>query len=185
MDSAVDHDALAEPGLYLTFMLGAERFAIPAGFIREIIHFSVLTEVPLMPDFLRGVLNVRGTVVPVMDLSLRLGRPPVVQGRRTCVVILDLPQGARCLTIGLLVDMVHAVRRLRDALFEMPAETQGPIRPEFTIGELELDGVRVTGLNLETLLNPQELAELMGGAGFPRAAGPSLSDPRGAHEPAD
>ena len=166
MQSADDPDTRAGPSLSLTFMLGAERFAIPSGFIRQIIHFTVLTPVPLMPDFLRGVLNVRGTVVPVMDLSLRLGLPPTVPGRRTCVVILDLPHEARCLTIGLLVDMVHAIRPLHHALIQTPAESAGCIRPEFIIGALDLDGMRVTELNLETLLSPVELAGMMGARSF-------------------
>lgn len=78
-------------GQYLTFRLGAERFAIPTGAIREIIRLPALTGVPLMPAFLRGVINVRGTVLPVMDLSLRLGLAATVFTKRTCVVILELP----------------------------------------------------------------------------------------------
>src|SRR5450830_6748 len=77
---------------FLTFVLADDVFAMPIENIREIIEFVGLTEVPLMPNFLRGVINLRGAVVPGIDLSVRFGRPLSVVGKRTCIVIMEVMQ---------------------------------------------------------------------------------------------
>lgn len=156
--------------LYLTFLVGAERFAMPVGAIREIINFSTLTEIPLMPDFLPGVLSVRGTVVPVIDLALRLGMDKTVPGRRSCVIILDLHHDEQCLLIGLLVDLVHAVLPLIPEGFEPLTAAHDRVRPEFLQGMMKLNGRNVISLDLQQVLDPGELVEQIGHAGFPRSA---------------
>ncbi|NYT24800.1 purine-binding chemotaxis protein CheW [Alcaligenaceae bacterium] len=155
----------AGPGQYLTFLLAAERFAMPTGPIREIVGFSSLTEVPLMPDFLRGVINVRGAVVPVMDLSLRLGLDATVFGKRTCVVILDLRHRKKIWSVGALVDAAHAVATLDASRFDQPAVAHPRIPPEFIHGTLELDGRPVISLDIQRIFEAEELVELVGGAG--------------------
>src|SRR3954471_9409144 len=74
---------------YLMFNLGGETFATPIQYIREIIEYQTMTKVPLTPAFLSGVINLRGSVVPVLDLSARFGRSKTDIGRRTCIVIVD------------------------------------------------------------------------------------------------
>ena len=81
----------AEPGQYLTFVLGGEAYAIGILAIKEIIEYHSLTEVPMMPPCVRGVINLRGAVVPVMDLQVRFGRPPSEVTKRTCIVIVEAP----------------------------------------------------------------------------------------------
>src|SRR5512135_1737229 len=80
----------AESQQYLTFSLGGEMFAIGILNIKEIIEYGNLTEVPMMPDFIRGVINLRGSVVPVVDLSARFGRNKTEVSRRTCIVIIEV-----------------------------------------------------------------------------------------------
>ncbi len=75
---------------YLTFLLGGEMFAIAILNIKEIIEYGNLTEVPMMPSFIRGVINLRGSVVPVVDLSARFGRRKTEVSRRTCIVIIEV-----------------------------------------------------------------------------------------------
>src|SRR5512140_178003 len=75
---------------YLTFMLNSEVFAIGILRIKEIIEYGNLTEVPRMPDFIRGVINLRGAVVPVIDLGSRFGKPASTVSRRTCIVIIEV-----------------------------------------------------------------------------------------------
>ena len=75
---------------YLTFMLSGEFFAIGILNIKEIIEYSNLTEVPRMPDFIRGVINLRGAVVPVIYLASRFGKPASTVSRRTCIVIIEV-----------------------------------------------------------------------------------------------
>ncbi|HXY95502.1 MAG TPA: chemotaxis protein CheW, partial [Steroidobacteraceae bacterium] len=107
------------PQQYLTFMLGAEVFAIEILSIREIIEHAPLTQVPMMPQYVGGVINLRGAVVPVIDLAARLDLGTAQASRRSCVVVVEVP-GAESAdpavpadawrqVIGILVDAVHEV----------------------------------------------------------------------------
>src|SRR5512146_387908 len=77
---------------YLTFTLGGEMFAVGILNVKEIIEFGSLTEIPMMPPFIRGVINLRGAVVPVVDLAARFGGKPTTPGRRTGIVIVEVQQ---------------------------------------------------------------------------------------------
>ena len=90
--AAIRDAALAaeEQQQYLTFSLGSEMFAIGILAIREIIEYGNLTEVPMMPPFIRGVINLRGAVVPVIDLAVRFGRQAQENSKRTCIVIVEI-----------------------------------------------------------------------------------------------
>src|SRR5512140_1318090 len=85
---------------YLTFMLNSEVFAIGILRIKEIIEYGNLTEVPRMPDFIRGVINLRGAVVPVIDLGSRFGKQAGTVSRRTCIVIIEVEHEAEQQVIG-------------------------------------------------------------------------------------
>jgi purine-binding chemotaxis protein CheW len=77
-------------GQYLTFLLSGETYAVDGRSVQEIIQYSSMTAVPLMPDFVRGVINLRGAVVPVIDLQARLGGRITEFGNKTCIVIFDV-----------------------------------------------------------------------------------------------
>ena len=77
---------------YLTFSLGGEALAMEVRFVKEILQYRSITEVPVMPSVVRGVINLRGTVVPVIDLAVRFGRPATAADRRTCIVILEVEE---------------------------------------------------------------------------------------------
>src|SRR5258706_12237299 len=94
---------------YLTFSVSGETFAIAISAIKEIIEYRAPTDVPMMPPFIRGVINLRGRVVPVVDLSVRFGRSRMEVARRTCIVILELHEGGERQEIGAVVDAVSAV----------------------------------------------------------------------------
>ena len=85
---------------YLTFMLGSDVFAMDIRTVREIIQYGTMTTVPLMPTFVRGVINLRGAVVPVIDLQARFGHPPASVGRRTCIVVFDAVRHGERLECG-------------------------------------------------------------------------------------
>lgn len=122
MTSQIEHDQSQQ---YLTFMLGEETFAVNILAIKEIIEFGRLTEVPMMPQYLRGVINLRGRVVPVIDLQSRFGKPPADAGRRTCIIILEsLAEDQQ--DMGVMVDAVNEV-------IEIPASDMEP-PPSFGTG---------------------------------------------------
>jgi purine-binding chemotaxis protein CheW len=115
MGAELDASVLGAVGgdRYLTFRLGSQVYAVPILDVTEILEYRALTGVPMMPAFVRGVLNLRGSVVPVVDLAARFGNQPTEVDRRTGIVIVDvsrrLEQGATGLHIGLLVDAVNKV----------------------------------------------------------------------------
>src|ERR1700759_2700267 len=94
----------AQVAQYLTFNLGSEVFAIGILAIKEIIEYSALTTVPMMPPYVRGVINLRGAVVPVLDLSVRFGKPASPVSKRTCIVIIEITTAGERQDVGVVVD---------------------------------------------------------------------------------
>ena len=120
---------------YLSFGLGRETYAIGIHPIREIFEAPTLTAIPMTPPYVRGVINVRGAVVPVVDLALRFGRAQTEIGRRTCVIIVEVAatgdDSGELRHIGLLVDAVNEVLEVRsDEIGERPSFGLG-IRSDF------------------------------------------------------
>src|SRR5512135_3628366 len=105
---------------YLTFMVGGEAFAIGIMAIKEIIEHGHLTVVPMMPPCVRGVINLRGAVVPVIDLAARFGGPPANVSKRTCIVIVELQRDGERQDVGVVVDAVNEVLEIARADIEAP-----------------------------------------------------------------
>lgn len=145
---------------YLTFQLAGEGYAIGILTIKEILEYASLTQVPLMPAFIRGVMNLRGAVVPVIDLAVRFGRPPTTIGRRTCVVIIEIMNEELPQYLGILVDAVHEVLAIRSADIEPPPQFGSRIRVDFISGMAKVDGRFVVLLDVEKVLSVDEMAAL-------------------------
>ena len=124
----------AEPEQYLTFMLAGEVFAIGILAIKEIIEYRGVTEVPMMPASVRGVINLRGAVVPVMDLLARFGRAPSQVTKRSCIVIVEVQAAQERHVIGVMVDAVNAVLDIPAADIEPPPAFGARIRSDFIQG---------------------------------------------------
>jgi len=150
-----------EPAQYLTFQLGGEMFAIGILAIKEIIEYGDLTTVPMMPRSVRGVINLRGAVVPVIDLQARFGRPPAVIGRRTCIVIVEVQsQSEQQQVIGVVVDAVNEVLDIAASDIEPPPAFGAQIRADFIRGMGKVRGRFVVLLDLDNTLSAEELATL-------------------------
>ncbi|WP_412459910.1 chemotaxis protein CheW [Pseudomonas sp. SC11] len=153
--------AADEDGQYLTFMLGGEMFAIGILGIKEIIEYGSLTVVPMMPAFVRGVINLRGAVVPVVDLSARFGRPNSTITRRSCVIIIEAStQEGQPQDLGLLVDTVSAVQEVPAAQIEPPPSFGARIRADFISGMAKVDGKFVIVLAVDKVLSIDEMSSL-------------------------
>ncbi len=150
----------AEQHQYLTFELGGELFAIGILAIKEIIEFGGLTTVPMMPEFIRGVINLRGAVVPVVDLSARFGRPPSTITRRSCIVIIESRFEEDSQDIGVIVDTVQEVLEIPPAEIEPPPTFGTRIRPDFIQGMGKLGNRFVIILNLARILSVDEMSVL-------------------------
>lgn len=161
-------DVTAEQNQYLTFQIGTEMFAVGILHIREIIEFGGLTTVPMMPQFVRGVINLRGSVVPVIDLSARFGRGESAVDRRSCIVILEIERSDARLDIGsdklqeigIIVDSVSEVLEISPSEIESPPRFGARIRPDFIAGMGKVDGRFAIMLNVQKALDVEEMAEL-------------------------
>jgi purine-binding chemotaxis protein CheW len=148
---------------YLTFRLREETFAIGILAIKEIIEFGALTPVPMMPTCVRGVINLRGRVVPVIDLAVRFGREETVPNRRTCVVIVEVGVEGERQDLGVLVDAVNQVVDLPARDIEPPPGFGTKVRSEFIAGMGKLNGEFVIILDVDRVLSSEDLAALMPG----------------------
>jgi len=150
----------AEPAQYLTFMLSGEVYAIGILAIKEIIEYGGLTIVPMMPSTIRGVINLRGAVVPVMDMSARFGKPSSEITKRTCIVIVELTVDGEQQVIGVIVDSVNAVQEIATADIE-PAPSFGMrIATHFIAGMGKVNGRFVILLDIQQVMTIAEIDAL-------------------------
>lgn len=161
---------------YLTFSLGGEMYGLGILNIKEIIEYGNLTEIPMMPAFIRGVINMRGSVVPVIDLLARFSGKKTEIGRRTCIVIIELsPEGERH-DIGVMVDAVSEVLEIPQSEIEPPPSFGAKIRTDFIDGMGKVAGKFVIILNTERVLSVDEMAMLaqLGTQGEPQQGRPTM-----------
>lgn len=142
---------------YLTFMLGTEVFAIGILHIKEIIEYGKLTTVPMMPDFIRGVINLRGAVVPVIDLSRRFGGVRSQISRRSCIIILELHSDEGQHVIGVVVDAVNEVLDIQDAEIEAAPAFGTSVRSDFIAGMGRIQESFVIILDVNNVLSGKDL----------------------------
>lgn len=157
-------DTSGDQNQYLTFQIGREMFAVGILHIREIIEYGSLTTVPMMPEFVRGVINLRGSVVPVIDLSARFGRGESRINRRSCIVILEVEgvtgEEEHLQEVGVIVDAVSEVLEISPQEIEPPPSFGARIRADFIAGMGKVQGQFVILLNVQQALNTREMAEL-------------------------
>jgi purine-binding chemotaxis protein CheW len=149
------------PEQYLTFTLGEEVFAMDIRTVREIIQHGVMTVVPLMPKFVRGVINLRGAVVPVIDLQSRFGRATTVVGKKTCIIIFDASRSGEKTELGLMVDAVSEVIEILPSQIEPPPQFGSSIQREFIRGMGKVYGDFIVILEPERALDIDDMAQLV------------------------
>ena len=145
---------------YLTFALGEEVFAMDIRTVREIIQHRPMTAVPLMPDFVRGVINLRGAVVPVIDLRARFGRGQASVGKKTCIVIFDSMRAGERVELGLMVDAVSEVIEIAADRIEPPPDFGASVRRDFIQGMGKVGDRFVILLEPDRAIDIDEMADL-------------------------
>lgn len=158
-----DHNAgtALQAGQYLMFTLGEETFGCRIACIREIIECPPMTAIPLTPAFLRGVINLRGAVVPVIDLSVRFERGATRLAERTCIVIVEVAGAEGPQLLGVIVDGVTEVLEVNTADLEMRPSLGGGIRADFVAGMIRRADQFVLALDMDKVLSGDELARLV------------------------
>jgi purine-binding chemotaxis protein CheW len=145
---------------YLTFKLDEEMFALDVFQVREVLDLSTITKVPQAPDFMLGVINIRGSVVPVVDLKLKFNLPKTEKTINTRIVVMEIVIDGETMTIGTLADSVHEVIDLDSSQIE-PAPTIGSKwRTEFIKGIGRRDEVFIIILDINQVFSADELTKV-------------------------
>jgi purine-binding chemotaxis protein CheW len=127
-------ETITHPGQYITFKLGEEVFAINVTRVREVLDLSLITKVPTAPAYMRGVVNVRGTAIPVVDLRLKFGLPRAQDGVNTRIIVLELEVDGESAILGGLADSVHEVIELEPSQITPPPTIASRWRSDFIHG---------------------------------------------------
>ena len=145
---------------YLTFNLGGEVFAIGILSIKEILGYNAPTAVPMAPPWIRGVINLRGAVVPLLDLQMRFGRTGSEPTKKTCSVILEVRGGQPALQIGVVVDQVNEVVEILPGQIEPPPGFGARIRSDFMVGMGKVGERFVILLDMNRVLSLEEISQI-------------------------
>ena len=168
---------ISETRQYLTFSLGGEPFALDVAHVREILEFTNITKVPRTPEFMRGVINLRGSVVPVIDMRLKFGLPDTEKTVDTCIIVVEVSLDEGSTVLGALVDSVQEVFELEPDLIEPAPKIGIGISTEFIKGIGKRENKFIMLLDIERTFSPEELdlTEKAGQDEVARAAG--IGDP--------
>jgi len=148
------------PAQFLSFVLGQDLFAMGILAVREILEYAGVTPVPQMPPAICGVINLRGTAVPVLDLARRLDRVPSPISKRTCIIVVEVESEEGPFVIGILVDAVNAVLDIPAADIEA-APRFGAIRADLLHGIGKVNGRFVLLLSVQHVVSTLHLQEFV------------------------
>lgn len=148
---------MAKPGKYLTFSLGGEVYGLEILKVQEIIGMMSVTRVPRTPEFMRGVINLRGKVIPVIDLRLKFGLDQVEDTERTCIIVVQVSKGDTTVIMGIIVDEVSEVLDIIEKQIEPSPEFGAQIDTNFIMGMGKVDKKVVMLLDVDKVLSGGEI----------------------------
>ncbi|TWI74155.1 purine-binding chemotaxis protein CheW [Desulfobotulus alkaliphilus] len=144
-------------GTYLTFSLGEENYGIVIIKVKEIIGMMTITSVPQTPDFIKGVINLRGKVIPVVDLRLKFSMPPTDYTDRTCIIVVEVWSLSSSIQMGCVVDSVSEVLNIKAEDIE-PAPSFGTkLNTDYILGMAKMDGKVNILLDIDSILTTEEV----------------------------
>jgi purine-binding chemotaxis protein CheW len=144
-------------GKYLTFALGREEYGLEILKVREIFGYMDITAVPNTPAYVRGVINLRGRVISVVDLRTRFAMPPVERTEQTCIIVVEIQSDGRRVSMGIVVDRVLEVLNISAANIEDSPNFGAHIDTSFILGMGKIDGTVKILLDIDRVLSHQEL----------------------------
>jgi purine-binding chemotaxis protein CheW len=160
--SAMSVTTITETKQYLTFNLGEESFALDVAHVREILEFTGVTKVPRTPEFMRGVINLRGSVVPVMDMRLKFNLSETEKTVNTCVIVAEVSFEGETIIIGALVDSVQEVFELEPDQIEPAPRIGTQLKTEFIKGMGKRDDRFIIMLDIDKVFSSEELSIAQG-----------------------
>jgi purine-binding chemotaxis protein CheW len=167
------NDAPVNQQQYLTFFLADEQYAVGVLNVKEIIEYGVVTRVPTTPPYIRGVINLRGSVVPVVDLSVKFGLQECPVSRRTCIIIMETTLRGERATMGVVADSVSQVIQFAEQDIEPAPAFGSRVRIEYLEGMAKMGSKFVLILNMNEVFAADEVALPIGGSAAPIASGAS------------
>ena len=147
---------------YLTFQLADETFAFDVANVREILELTSITKIPHSPDFMRGVINLRGSVVPVLDLRLNFGMQCTQQTVNTCIIVVEVNLGGVALILGVLADSVQEVVDMEPDQIEPPPQLGTRLNTGFIQGMGKVGNDFVMILDVDKVFSAKELTTIQG-----------------------
>ena len=159
MDEAVKVMVERE-GKYLTFNLAEEEYGIGILKIKEIIRMMPITSVPQTPSFVKGVINLRGKVIPVIDLRLRFGMGEIDYTERTCIIVVEIEGQALTVMIGIVVDSVSEVLNIKNEDIEDTPTFGTKLNTDYILGMAKMEGGVKILLDIDRVLSSGEIASL-------------------------
>lgn len=154
----IEEQSSDETEQYLTFILNGNVYGLEILNIKEIIEYGEITEVPMTPEFISGVINLRGSVVPVIDLSQRFSGKSVEHTKRTSIIILEVRNDDLRIEVGVTVDMVNEVLDIHPDEIEPAPSLGNQIQTNFISGMAKVDGKLFILLDIENVLSIEELS---------------------------
>lgn len=145
---------------YLTFMLADEVFAVDVGRVREILEISNITKVPQTPDFMRGVINLRGSVVPVIDMRLKFGMTETERTVNTCIIVVEVVMDGETIVLGTLADSVQEVIEMENGQIEAAPHIGTHLNTDFIKGMGKHDNRFVMILDIDRIFSAAELTSI-------------------------
>ncbi len=146
---------------YLSFKLGEEEFAAHASKVLNILEMTSITAVPRSPEYMKGVINLRGTVLPVIDTRIKFGMDPTVYTSNTCIIVLDILIDGETIHVGAIVDGVQAVLEIEKENI-MPAPSIGSkFKSEFIIGVANINEHFIMILDMDAIFSADDLAKMI------------------------
>jgi len=149
---------ITETTQYLTFKLEEEVFALDVAKVREILEYTTVTKVPQTPDYMRGVINLRGSVVPVIDLRLKFGMSATEQTINTCIIVAEVDMEDETILLGALADSVQEVNEMEPEQIEAAPHIGTRLNTDFIKGMGKKDGNFVMILDIDRVFTSGDLA---------------------------
>ncbi len=155
-----DENRFLEADQYLTFLLGGEIFALEISKVREVMDYACPTKVPRMPEYLSGVINLRGNIVSLVNLPLILGMKPVEQTVDTCIVVVEVQTENDLMQMGILADSVQEVIYIDPEKIEPPPEVGAKLNTDYIKGVGKRENRFLIVLDIDKVLSNEELARM-------------------------
>ena len=156
--------AIDMAGKYLTFNLAGEEYGLETHKVKEIIGLMNITALPLIPDFVKGVINLRGKVIPVIDLRLKFSMKEIEHTQKTCIIVVEIIDGGVDAQIGIIVDSVSEVLNVASDDLEDTPEFGVDLNTDFILGMAKSKDKVRTLLDINNVLGAEEIGELTGKA---------------------